>query len=551
VLEPELILAGGRIRTFDDRRPNASAVAILGSRLAAVGGEEIRGLAGPGTFVEELEGATVVPGLVDAHNHLLHTGAMLAQVQLYGCRSIAEIVRLVAQRVAASPPGVWVVGRGWDESLLDERRHPTRGDLDPVAPENPVVLFRVWNKLACNSAALRIAGIDRHTPDPPAESLYAGSFERDERGEPTGLFRDRAKELIERHLPVAGEDELVSRIETACSAYNAVGITAVGEPGLWPREIGAFHRAAREGRLTVRTDLMMAGWGFGAPGEAAGLRERFEGIGVGGGFGNELLRLEGIKLMPDGGLGDRTARMLEPYPGGGDRGQWVVDPDELPGLIRFCHELGFPVDCHACGDECQQLVVRAYAAAQEARPRPWLRHRVHHAYFPTAETLELMARHRIPALVSSPFIRNLGESYVVSVGEERAAGVMPMRTYLERGVPLAGSSDSPITDFDPWIGITAATTRATVTGRVLGAGERLSPEEALRSYTVGGAYATGREAWIGSIAPGKLADLVVLDRDPLAVEPEELLAVRAEATMLDGRWVFGREGRTGSDGPVS
>ncbi|MFN8185757.1 MAG: amidohydrolase [Gaiellales bacterium] len=536
---PELILAGGRIRTLDETRPQATAVAIDRGRFVAVGGEELRSQAGPATELRELAGATVVPGLVDAHNHLLHTGAMLAQVQLYDCRSLDEILRLVAERVATTPTGAWVIGRGWDESLLVERRHPTRHDLDAAAPDNPVVLFRVWNKLTCNSAALRLAGIDRSTPDPPAGSLYAGSFERDGQGEPTGLFRDRAKELIERHLPTPDEDELVASIETACRAYNRVGITAVGEPGLWPHEIRAFHRARREGRLTVRTDMMMAGWGFGSPETEAGLEERFEGVGVSGGFGDELLRLEGIKLMPDGGLGDRTARMLDPYPGGsGDRGQWVVAPDELPQRIRFCHDLGFPVDCHTCGDECQQVIVRAYAAAQEASPKPWLRHRVHHAYFPTGETLELMTRYRIPALVSSPFIRNLGESYVVSVGEERAGGVMPMRTYLDRGIPLAGSSDSPITDFDPWVGMTAAATRATVAGRVLGAGERLSAEEALRSYTVGGAYATGRELSVGSIAPGKLADLVLLDRDPLAVDPAELLAVRVEATMLGGRWVF-------------
>jgi len=536
---PELILAGGQIRTLDEARPTAPAVAIDRGRFVAVGGEELRSQAGPATELRELAGATIVPGLVDAHNHLLHTGAMLAQVQLYDCRSLDEILRLVAERVATTAPGAWVIGRGWDESLLAERRHPTRHDLDAAAPDNPVVLFRVWNKLTCNSPALRLAGIDRSTPDPPAGSLYAGSFERDGQGEPTGLFRDRAKELIERHLPTPDEDELVASIETACRAYNRVGITAVGEPGLWPHEIRAFHRARREGRLTVRTDMMMAGWGFGSPETEAGLEERFEGVGISGGFGDELLRLEGIKLMPDGGLGDRTARMLDPYPGGsGDRGQWVVAPDELPQRIRFCHDLGFPVDCHTCGDECQQVIVRAYAAAQEASPKPWLRHRVHHAYFPTGETLELMTRYRIPALVSSPFIRNLGESYVVSVGEERAGGVMPMRTYLDRGIPLAGSSDSPITDFDPWVGMTAAATRATVAGRVLGAGERLSAEEALRSYTVGGAYATGRELSVGSIAPGKLADLVLLDRDPLAVDPAELLAVRVEATMLGGRWVF-------------
>ncbi len=536
-LRPELILVGGRVHTMAAAGA-VSALAIFQGRVAAVGGEELRELAGRGTEVEELGGAAVVPGLVDAHNHLMHTGGVLSQLQLYDCRSLGEIQDRVAARAREARPGEWILGRGWDESLLSERRHPTRQDLDPVSPENPVVLDRVWNKLVCNSAALRLAGIDATTPDPPAGVLYAGTIERGPDREPTGLFTDRAKELVRRHVPEPREDELVAQVEAACRAYNAVGITAVGEPGLWPREVRAFQRAAREGRLTVRTDVELAGWGFGQPADEVGLRERFEGLGLEGGLGDELLRLEGIKLMPDGGLGDRTARMLEPYPGEGGRGQWVVDPEELPGLIRFCHDLGFPVDCHTCGDECQQLVVRAYAAAQEASPKPWLRHRVHHAYFPTAEVLGLMARHRIPAVVSSPFVTNLGESFVLSVGEERASRVMPMRSYLDAGVPLAGSSDSYITDFDPWVGMYAATTRTTVAGRVLGGAERITPLEALRSYTTGGAYATGREGWLGSLEPGQLADLVILDRDPLAVPPDELREVRPLATMLGGRFVY-------------
>ena len=534
-LRPDLILVGGRIHTLA-AAGTVSAVAIAGGRDVCVGGDELRDLAGPGTVVEELGGATAVPGLVDAHNHLLHTGGVLSQVQLYDCRTLGEVVDRVAARVRSARPGEWILGRGWDESLLVERRHPTRRDLDPVSPDNPVLLERVWNKLVCNSAALRVAGIDRSTPDPPAGVLYAGRIERDADGEPTGLFTDRAKELVRRHVPEPDEDELVAYVEAACRAYNAVGLTAVGEPGLWPHELRALHRAAREGILTVRTDAELGGWGFGQPEDELGLRDRVAGLGVSGGFGDDLLRLEGVKMMPDGGLGDRTARMLEPY-FDGSRGEWVVDPDELPELIRFCHDLGFPVDCHTCGDECQELVVRAYATAQEASPKPWLRHRVHHAYFPTAEALRLMARHRIPAVVSSPFITNLGESYVVSVGEERAARVMPMRAYLDAGVPLAGSSDSFITDFNPWVGMYAAATRTTVTGRVLGVSERLTPLEALRSYTLGGAYATGREARLGSLEPGKLADLVVLDRDPLVVPPEELREVRALATFLGGRAV--------------
>ena len=539
-LAPDLILLNARVHTIDDANPTASAAAVKDGRFVAVGETgEIVPLAGSNTVVEDLDGAAVVPGLIDAHNHLLMTGRVLGQVRLYDCRGIPEIVARVAARVRESPPGGWVVGRGWDESLLAEGRHPTRHDLDPVSADHPVVLHRVWNKLVANSAALRAAGIDRETPDPSPEIRYAGSFERDDTGAPTGLFRDRAKDLIVGRAPAPTEDELVAAIGTACRAYNAVGLTGVADPGLYPHELRAYHRARREGVLTVRADLLLAGWGFGAPEEEPLLRDRFAAIGVMGGFGDDLLRLEGVKFMPDGGMGDRTARMTEPYSNEPDnRGTWVVDPDRLAELIRWVHDLGWPMDCHTCGDEAQDVVVRAYAAAQTANPKPWLRHRVHHAYFPSPGTLRLMAEHAIPALVSSPFLAHLGEGFVNAVGAERAARAMPMRTYLNAGVPLAGSSDSSIADFNPWVGMAAAVNRTTVAGRPLGPGEALTPAEALRSYTLGGAFATGLEHAKGSIARGKLADLVVLDRDPLAIPPGDLARVTPTATLLGGAWVF-------------
>ncbi len=540
-LAPDLALVNGHIHTVDESNPLVTAVAIRDGRFLAVGSDdEIRALVGPGTRIEDLGGATAVPGLIDAHNHLQSTGRMLREVQLFDTRSIPEIVDRVAARLKETPQGQWVIGRGWDESLLNEGRHPTRHELDTISPDNPVVIHRVWNKLVCNTAALRAAGIDRNTPDPPSDVLYSGSFERDGDGEPTGLFRDRAKEMITDHIPPPGEEELVAAVEAACHAYNAVGITGVAEPGLYPKEIRAFHRARREGKLTVRTDMLMAAWGFGGPETEPGLEERFEGVGVSGGFGDDLLRLEGIKLMIDGGMSDRTARMFEPYLDEPEnRGTWVVEPERLKKLIRWVHDLGWSMDIHTCGDEAQETVVAAFAAAQRDNPQPHLRHRVHHAYFPTPAALQSMATVQIPAVVSSPFLTNLGEGFVNSVGPDRASRAMPMRTYLEAGVPLAGSSDSYITDYNPWVGMHAAVNRTTAKGRDLGKEkEALTPAEALHSYTMGGAFVTGREDRQGSIAPGKLADLIVVDRDPLAIPPEDLDQVRPTATMLGGTWVW-------------
>ena len=541
-LTPDLILTNAVIHTLDDANSSATAVAIKDGRFVAVGtDEEVQALAGSGTKTENLGGAAVVPGLIDAHNHLLSTGRMLGQVQLYDCRALDAILARVRERVDQTPPGQWIVGRGWDESLLAEGRHPTRHDLDAVAPDHPVVIHRVWNKLVANSAALRVVGISRETPEPPTDVLYAGSFERDADGEPTGLFRDRAKDLITDRIPEPTETDLVAAIATACRAYNAVGITSIADPGLYPPELRAYDRARREGALTVRTDLLLAAWGFGAPESEGGLQERFAALGVMGGFGDDLLRLGGIKFMPDGGMSDRTARMSEPYLDDPDNhGTWVVEPERLTALIGWVHDLGWAIDTHTCGDEAQAVTVRAYVAAQTANPKPWLRHRVHHAYFPDSETLQLMADHAIPALVSSPFITNLGEGFVNAVGADRAARAMPMRAYLDTGVPLAGTSDSPITDFNPWVGMAAAVNRTTAIGRVLGADERLTAREALHSYTLGGAVALGQETTRGSIAAGKIADLVVLDRDPLNIPVADLARVTPTATLLAGMWVYDR-----------
>jgi predicted amidohydrolase YtcJ len=528
------LLTGGHVRTLDGAGSVASAVAVDGDRIVAVGrDDEILALGGAR---EDLAGATVIPGLVDAHNHLQMTGRVLDQVQLFDCRSLAEIVERVAERCRQLAPGTWVLGRGWDESLLDERRHPTRHDLDPVSPDHPVLLERVWNKLTCNSAALAAAGVDRDTPD-PGGTLYAGSFERDGDGHPTGLFRDRAKELVWRAVPEPTEVDWVTAVETACREYNRLGLTAVCEPGLFPQQIRAYQEAERQERLTVRVDMLMAGWGFGPAAYEEGLRERLEEVGAQAGFGGDRLRLGGVKLLPDGGIGDRTARIFEPYLADpGSRGTWVIDPDELPELVRFCHDHGWAIDTHTCGDEAQEVTVAAYAAAQEASPRPWLRHRVHHAYFPTERALELMARHRIGAATSNPFLVYLAESFVTSLGEERTSSVMPMRTYLERGVPLAGSSDTPVSDHNPWTGIYAACTRRTELGRELDPAQRLTVDEALRSYTNTGAWMIGRDD-LGSLEVGKRADLVVLDDDPYALPVDDLRHVVPARTMVAGAWV--------------
>ncbi|MFW6075789.1 MAG: amidohydrolase, partial [Chloroflexota bacterium] len=255
-------------------------------------------------------------------------------------------------------------------------------------------------------------------------------------------------------------------------------------------------------------------------------------------------------FMPDGGMGDRTALMYDHYLDEPDNfGQFVVGEEELRQRIMWVHERGWSIDSHTCGDRMQEIVVDAYAHAQQSMPDPSIRHRIHHGYFPTEKTLELMCEHRFPALATIPFVTNLGESYVASVGEERASRTMPLRTYINAGVPLALGSDSPVTTFNPFIGIYAATTRKTVTGRVLGEDERISREEALRLYTATSAWVTFEDEIKGTLRPGKLADIAVLDRDLFDVEDEELPQITSVLTLIGGRIVHDDLTEDASSGP--
>ncbi|HMM40792.1 MAG TPA: amidohydrolase, partial [Thermomicrobiales bacterium] len=408
-----------------------------------------------------------------------------------------------------------------------------------VAPNNPVVLDRVWNMLLANTAALQAADVGRHTPDPPADALYAGRIERDERGDPTGVFRDRAKEMIKSVVPVPTTSDIEHSIRTACREFNAHGITSVCDPVLFPEQIRAYSNVLAAGDLSVRVGMCIGGWGYGASEHEATVESRVEATGVTSGFGDSLLKFDTVKFMPDGGVGDRTALMFEAYAGEPDNyGQFVFPERDLFEHVDWSHDRGWSVDCHACGDRMIELVAKAYAAAYDRRPDAKIRHRLHHAYLPTPTALELMREYRIPALATIPFLTNLGESFVTSLGEERASRIMPLRTYLEAGVPLALSSDPPVTTYNPFVGFYSAVTRKTVYGRTLGEDERISREEALRLYTLDAARVTFEDDVKGSLTPGKLADVAVLDRDIFTVDEEEIGGMRAALTLVGGRVVI-------------
>ncbi len=546
-LAPDLILVRGRIHTMDHQRSIVPALAALNGRVVALGSDaEIQALAGPGTRLLDLEGRTAIPGLFDSHNHLLEVGAKLSTIRLDECRSVEEMVDLVRQRARETPPGEWIVGQGWNEGYFVDGRLPTRHDLDPATGEHPVILMRFFNTDAVNSEALRLAGIERGTPDPEG-----GRIEREPDGEPNGLLRASAKSAVRRLLPQPRPEEMLAWLRLACAEMHRFGVTSVVEPGLRPAEIRAYQSSYRVGELTVRTNLMPSWHGFHDDEEEAELDCRAQQPGLFSGLGDEWLRIGALKMAIDGGTTPHTAYMYEPYEGDSQLVAFNRLPLEaLRRYLRTAQELGWDVGIHCCGDHAQDLAVDTLAEVARDVPRPDARHSIIHGYFPTPRALEQMARHQIAAVLQPSFIYWEGELLFRDVGERRAHSYKPARTYLDRGVHVTASSDVTSTvSPNPFFGLYSLITRHNHLEQAIGPQEAISRDEALWAYTAAGTWLTREEDLKGTLEAGKLADIAVLDRDYFDVPEHEIKEIQVQATIVGGRVAYERTEDEGAREP--
>jgi predicted amidohydrolase YtcJ len=548
-LAPDLVLHGGTIHTMDARRSVVPALAVRDARIVALGGDaEMRALAGPGTRQFDLGGRAAIPGLFDSHNHLLEVGAKLSTIRLDECQSVEEMVELVRQRARETPPGEWIVGQGWNEGYFVDGRLPTRRDLDPATGEHPVILMRFFNTDVVNSVALRLADIDRGTPDPEG-----GRIERDADGEPNGLLRASAKSAVRRLLPKPRPEEMLAWLRLACADMHTYGITSVVEPGLRPEEIRAYQSFYRAGELTVRTNLMPSWHGFHDDEQEGVLDCRAQQPGIVSGMGDEWLRIGALKMAIDGGTTPHTAYMYEPYEGDTELVAFNRLPLEaLRRYLRTAQELGWDVGIHCCGDHAQDLAVDVLAEVARDLPRPDARHSIIHGYFPTSHALEQMARHQIAAVLQPSFIYWEGELLFRDVGERRAHTYKPARRYLDAGIPVTSSSDVTSTvSPNPFLGLFSLVTRQNHLGQVIAPQEAISRDEALWSYTAGGTWLTREEALKGTLEAGRLADIAVLDRDYFTVPEHEIKDIQVQATILGGNVVWQRGENGGERGPGS
>lgn len=536
-MQAELILSGGTVRSGHDGWRAHAALALGGGRVLALGSRaEAEALAGPGTRRVDLAGGCALPGLTDAHLHILSYGLTLTRLDLSGVPSLARFCQLVVAAAAQRPVGSWILGRGWDQERLAEGRYPSRQDLDAVAPQHPVFLQRQCGHIAvANSLALRAAGITAATPDPPG-----GAIDRDEHGEPTGVLRETALALLDAAVPAPTDDELAAALRRGAAEALRLGLVAlhsydaelVGSP---ERTAALLTAICGPDGVPVRvSELIPAAWLAAA--HAAGIRS---GLPIDAAGWN---RWGPLKIFADGSLGGRTAALQAPYADDPTTaGIYIQERAELFALVAEAHRLGYQLGIHAIGDGALHRVLDAIAAAQVAAPRAGARHRLIHCQITDPASWQRLAALGVVADIQPVFLRSDGHWFAQRVGAERAATSYAWASLLRAGVAACGGSDCPVEPLNPLYGIYCAVTRQDLDGTPAGGwnpDERLTVAQALDLFTGGAAYADHREAERGGLAPGMAADVTVLDGDPFTCEPAALRELRCLRTIVAGRTAY-------------
>ncbi len=522
------VFATADVRPDGGAASRGEALAVAGGRVLAVGGAADLAAAFPRARRVDLLGLTVFPGLIDAHIHLIGYGFSLLEVELREAGSLAEAARLVSAASAGLPADAWVLGRGWDKNAWPEDRFPTRYDLDPTTGGRPALMAsKDGHLLWVNSAALREAGITRDTPDPPG-----GVVGRDAAGEPDGILKEEAAALVRRVVPPPTPAMRERAALEAIAGLHRLGLTGVhtftGTTTEGPEGFVALQRLHARGELSMRVVTTLPDRHLEAA-AAAGMRT---------GLGDEMLRVGPVKIFADGALGSQTASMLAPYDGQpGNLGVQVRSPAELDRLVAQANEVGLWTAIHAIGDRANRDVLDVFERHQVASQRLGARHRIEHVQLLHPEDLPRIARLGVVASMQ-PIHATEDRAIAERYWGPRARWAYAWRSIASSGATLAFGSDAPVETPDPWRGMYAAVTRRRERGqdgRAWYPQECISLEEAFRAYTSGAAYAGGTEGWQGTLSPGSVADFIVLDRDPYAGPPEDLLQVRVLATVVGGR----------------
>jgi len=533
----DLVLTGGLVWGRPGtpvRGPGApTAVAIGQGRVLAVGSDaEIERLAGRATERIALGGRRVVPGCIDSHTHFLAGGLALAQVSLRDAATPAEFARRI-QAQAARDPDAWVLGGAWDHQLWGGEL-PRRDWIDALTPRTPVFVARLDMHMAlANGRALELAGITVATPDPPGGTIVRGLD-----GRPTGVLKDAAQLLVQRVIPPPGDAERDAALHAAARHALARGVTLVADMGSWD-DVATYRRAHTRGQLPLRVYgvVPIATW------------RRMADVVTREGRGDHRLFWGGVKGFVDGSLGSTTAWFYEPYADApGTRGLTVTDPAELQRDIVGADAAELQVIVHAIGDRANDWLLDVYRDARAAHGPRDRRLRIEHAQHLTPGAIPRFAELGVIPSMQPAHAIDDGRWAAGRIGPERLAGMYAFRSLLDAGALVAFGSDWTVAPIDPLLGISAAVTRRTTDGANPGGWQpqqKISVEEALTAYTAAGAYANGKDELLGTLEPGKLADLVVLADDIFAIEPVAIERVRVDTTIVEGKVVYQREAGSG------
>ena len=550
MVDADVVLFNGNVITMDEQKRRAQGVAVKDGRILWVGTNEgVKQAVGRGTQVRDLKGMTVTPGFIESHNHTLMFGLGLSSIDLTKVGSIEEIIALVKERAAKQKEGTWITGVGYNQNELKEKRHPSRQDLDKAAPKHLVSLRHTSaHGYAVNSLALNKAGITKDRPDPEGGKIGKHAAT----GELTGLLLESpAMKLIDDITPKPALEDMVTALGNAGRRFLSEGITSAMDASVGgndiPMQIAAYQEAVERGVLKVRHNLAI--WSeavFDYYRCEESLREapaKLLGLGIRSGLGDEKLRIGPFKIIVDGAFSTVTAVTYKPYgvdPNDRGCGVLVIEPEKLAKLATLAHGLGWQLSIHGIGDRAIDVCLDAFEAAQKSKPRKDPRHRLEHCTMALPRMFDRIKKLGVIPVLQPGFIWELGDNWFRQLGKETCAQLKPFRTLLDNEIPMAFSSDRPVVSGAPLLGIHSAVNQKTRSGQDYAPAERITPEEALRCYTINGAYATFEEKIKGTIEAGKLADLVILAEDLTQVKPDKIKDIPVTATMVGGEMCYER-----------
>jgi len=531
----DLVLTNGRIYTVDVARPVASAIAVRGDRIMFVGSDiEARALAGTSTRVIDLGGNTVVPGIIDAHAHLLGFGRLLREVNLAGAESYEEVIARVVEWAKTVQPGEWIAGRGWDQTRWATKEFPTHEALTRALPNNPVALGRIdGHALLVNAKAMELGGVSARTRDPSG-----GRILRLASGAPSGVFIDNAKDLISRAIPAPSVEEKRRAILAAIAECNRWGLTGIHDAGQDAATIQIYEELARANNFNLRNYVMISD-----PGDlGTAARNSYLMRGPQSGLFGGRIWTRSVKLYSDGALGSRGAALLTPYSDERtNSGLLVSQPEHITRMAEFGLRRGFQVNVHAISDRGNRIALDAFESALGKIPTANHRFRIEHAQVISEQDIPRFARLGvIPSMQATHQTSDMRWAEA-RVGPERIRGAYAWRSLLNTGVIIPNGTDFPVEEVNPLLTFHAAVTRQDPAGAPPGGWrpeEKMTRQEALQSMTIWPAYAGFQESVIGSLTPGKYADFVILDRDIMQIPDSEILSARVLSTWLGGKQVY-------------